>query len=423
MQDDHQEYPEDYGAFIARMRPGIPEPEQAPGPDQAPEPERAPGPAHARNSGRDGPLAGLAYAAKDLIDVAGLPTTSGSPEFATWRGTPARNAWVIDTLAGAGAELVGKTHLHELAYGITGINAHYGTPRNPAAPGRIPGGSSSGSAVAVAGGLVDFALGTDTGGSIRAPASFCGLFGFRPTHGHIPTAGVAPLAPSFDTVGVFTRDAELLGRATRALLRPPAAPAAARLERAIVGVDGLELVAPAAQEAALRVVEELARVGLDTAELATGLLVPARDTQRVLQGAEAWAMHREWLESAAPRLGRDVAGLLEDASRLTPTEVGRASADRPGITLELERLLGADGLLLLPAALGPAPALRDLADPDQAFRLRMDLLSLMNLGSLTGLPSVTLPAATPGELPVGVQLIGPRGSDLALLELAERLRL
>ncbi len=157
----------------------------------------------------DGPLAGLTFAVKDFFDAAGLPTGAGSPECLATHEVPAASAPVVDRLLDAGARLVGRTMTDELAWSLNGENFHYGTPVNPSAPGRIPGGSSSGSAVAVAGGLVDFSVGSDTGGSVRLPASYCGIIGMRPTHGRIPIEGAVPLAPSYDTVGWFARDAAL----------------------------------------------------------------------------------------------------------------------------------------------------------------------------------------------------------------------
>ncbi len=163
--------------------------------------------------GRDptgrGPLSGLTFAVKDFIDVAGCRTGGGNPDWLAGHPVAARSAAVVETLLGAGARLVGKTNMDELAFSLEGANAHYGTPVNPVCPDRLPGGSSSGSAVAVAAGLVDFALGTDTGGSVRVPASFTGIFGFRPTHGRVSTVGVAPFSPSYDTIGWLARDAAL----------------------------------------------------------------------------------------------------------------------------------------------------------------------------------------------------------------------
>lgn len=368
-----------------------------------------------------GPLTGLRYVVKDLFDVAGLPTGAGNPDFGTWRGPAREDAWAIERLRGQGAELVAKAQLHELAYGITGVNPHFGTPTNPRAPGRLPGGSSSGSAVAVAGGLVPFALGTDTGGSVREPASFCGIYGFRPTIGYVPSDGVVALAPSFDTVGVLAASAVLLRRVGEALLQPVTPPIPRAFEQVTLASDALDRSSEEGRKAVETAARGLRALGLRTREERLGLLDDARETQRVLQGAEAWAVHESWITSARPRLGADVAALLERASHLGAAELGRASASRLAISLRVERMLGEDGLLVMPAAPGPAPALREVEMGESALEIRKNLLGLTNLASLVGLPVVVIPAAPEGELPVGVQLVGPKGSDADLLELATRL--
>jgi amidase len=367
-----------------------------------------------------GPLSGLTYAVKDLLDVAGVPTTAGNPDFSRWRGMPSEDAWTVKTLNAAGARLAGKTHLHELAFGLTGVNPHYGTPVNPVAPDRIPGGSSSGSAVAVAGNFVDFALGTDTGGSVRLPASFCGIYGYRPSHGLIPAEGVVPLAPSFDTVGVFARSAGLLEQVARVLLGgEPTVPLGRKFRGILLAADSLQLVSGEA-EAALRrtakLVGELLELPIQHLEL--GVLAEAREAQKVLQGAEAWSVHEDWIRAEEPELGPDVRRLLEAGAELPVGKTGRASAARASIFRKLERLLADDTLLLMPAAMGPAPTLASLAEPAAALEFRSGTLAVMNLASITGLPVVVVPGSRPEELPIGVQLIGPRGSDGRLLELA-----
>ena len=168
--------------------------------------------------GPGGPLSGLTFAAKDLFDVAGHPTGGGNPDWARSNPIPARHAWAVQRLLDAGASLIGKTITDEVSLGIAGENAFYGTPINVRAPGRVPGGSSSGSAAAVAAGLCDTALGTDTGGSVRVPASFCGLYGIRPTHGRIDFSGVMAQAPSSDTIGWFARDAATFAEVSSAML-------------------------------------------------------------------------------------------------------------------------------------------------------------------------------------------------------------
>src|SRR5271170_1472219 len=182
-----------------------------------------------------GPLSGLTFAAKDLFDVAGHPTGGGNPDWARSNPVPAWHAWAVQRLLDAGATLIGKTITDEVSLGIVGENAFYGTPVNPRAPGRVPGGSSSGSAAAVAAGICDTALGTDTGGSVRVPASFCGLYGIRPTHGRLDVTGMLPQAPTSDTTGWFARDAATFSRVSAALLGeaiPTALPT-----RLIVAVD------------------------------------------------------------------------------------------------------------------------------------------------------------------------------------------
>src|SRR5215469_4545990 len=169
----------------------------------------------------DGPLSGLTFAAKDLFDVAGVVTGAGNHDWARTNPIPQRHAWAVQTLLDAGASLIGKTITDEVSLGILGENAFDGTPLNTAAPDRVPGGSSSGSAAAVAGGLCDTALGTDTGGSVRVPASFCGLFGIRPTHGRLNLAGMAAQAPASDTTGWFARDADTFARVSSVMLGEP----------------------------------------------------------------------------------------------------------------------------------------------------------------------------------------------------------
>src|SRR5262252_9380020 len=201
-----------------------------------------PGP-RVRIEGRPGgPLSGLAFAAKDLFDVAGVPTGGGNHDWPTGRPLPTPHAWAVQTLLDAGASLIGKTITDEVSLGIRGENPFYGTPRNSKAPDRVPGGSSSGSAAAVAAGICDTALGTDTGGSVRVPASFCGLYGIRPTHGRIPVAGMMPQAPSSDTTGWFARDAATFAKVASVMLGEPIP--SALPNRLIIAVDAFAFADP-----------------------------------------------------------------------------------------------------------------------------------------------------------------------------------
>src|ERR1700729_2903467 len=177
-----------------------------------------PGPRLTIEGAAHGPLRGFTFAAKDLFDVAGYPTGGGNHDWARTHPVPTRHAWAVQTLLDAGATLIGKTITDEVSLGILGENAFDGTPLNTRAPDRVPGGSSSGSAAAVAAGLCDTALGTDTGGSVRVPASFCGLYGIRPTHGRLDVTGMMRQAPTSDTTGWFARDAETFARVSAVIL-------------------------------------------------------------------------------------------------------------------------------------------------------------------------------------------------------------
>src|SRR5262245_50777672 len=258
-----------------------------------------------------GPLAGLTFAAKDLFDVAGYPTGAGNPDWARAHPVPTRHAWAVQTLLDAGATLVGKTITDEVSLGILGENPFHGTPANPRAPGHVPGGSSSGSAAAVAAGLCDLALGTDTGGSVRVPASFCGLHGIRPTHGRLPLDGMLPQAPSSDTTGWFARDAETFARVSSVMLGEPIPTALPAY--LIVAVDAFGFADPEVAAALRPMVDRLAAlIGNVRDELMApqGLSVWSR-AQRTLQPVEAWQTFRSWVERDNPRMAFNVArGLI-----------------------------------------------------------------------------------------------------------------
>src|SRR6476646_1042903 len=202
-----------------------------------------------------GPLSGLTFAAKDLFDVAGVPTGGGNHDWPTGRPIPTKHSWAVQTLLDAGATLIGKTITDEVSLGILGENAFDGTPKNVRAPGRVPGGSSSGSAAAVAAGICDTALGTDTGGSVRVPASFCGLYGIRPTHGRLPVTGMLPQAPTSDTTGWFARDAGTFAKVASVMLGEPLP--SALPDRLIVAVDAFAFADPEVGAALQPILERL----------------------------------------------------------------------------------------------------------------------------------------------------------------------
>jgi amidase len=366
-----------------------------------------------------GPLAGLTFAAKDLFDVAGHPTGGGNPDWARHYPVPTRHAWAVQRLLDAGATLIGKTITDEVSLGIIGENPFDGTPLNPKAPDRVPGGSSSGSASAVAQGLCDTALGTDTGGSVRVPASFCGLHGIRPTHGRLDLTGMMPQAPSSDTTGWFARDAETFARVSEVLLDEPVP--AALPTRLIVATDAFgfaEDETAAALEPLVRRLAALVREVREETMAPPGLATWAR-AQGTLQPSEAWATFKEWIDRHNPRLQWTVARSLVLASAIPESERQWAALVRIEARARLAALLPRGTILCMPTTPFPAPP-RGL--PVTALTsLRARILCLAAHGGLAGHPQVSLPGATVAGLPVGLSLVGARGSDAALVAVARAL--
>ncbi|MBM3226221.1 MAG: glutamyl-tRNA amidotransferase, partial [Candidatus Tectomicrobia bacterium] len=300
-----------------------------------------------------------------------------------------------------------------------GENPHDGTPINPRAPGRVPGGSSSGSAAAVAGGLVDFALGSDTGGSVRVPASFCGLYGLRPTHGRMPLDGLLMQAPSYDTIGWFARDATLFARVGAVLLQSQVVPA--RPARLVIAEDTFELADAAVAQALRPWVERLAAcIGSSTTvRLAPEGLAAWSEQQQVLQGCEAWDTARDWIDQVNPRFSFEVTERYLQARAFTAADIAAAQARRDAIRQRLDTLLADGAVLCLPTT--PFPALRrgERLSLRREPRARISMLTC--LGGTTGRPQITLPLAEVDGLPVGLSLLGARGADEVLLALAREL--
>jgi amidase len=361
-----------------------------------------------------GALDGLRFAVKDLIDVEGVVTSGGNPDWAASQQPARADAPAVRALRAAGASLVGKTVTDELAFSLEGENHHHGTPRNPRAPGRLPGGSSSGSAVAVAAGLADVALGTDTGGSVRVPASFCGVFGFRPTHGRVPLDGVVPFAPSFDTVGWFAATGEVLQRAGRVLLGSTG-PAASPLR--LVRLD--DALAAADPGSRTRLVPLARALGaLDGFDVFEGDRASWLRAYQVLQGAEIRETLGGWIAERRPRFGPSIAPRFHGLAGISAAEVDTWRAWRAAQVHRLHALFPADRptAWVLPSA--PGAALRRTASPDDRGRFYDVALALGAIAGHAGLPQVSLPLATSDGLPIGLSVIGPPGSDEALLALA-----
>lgn len=358
-----------------------------------------------------GPLDGVTVAVKDLFDVEGHRVGAGVPAFRAEQPLAERNAAAVQALVDAGASVAGIAHSDQFAYSLSGINSHYGTPTNPAAPDRIPGGSSSGPAAAVARGHADLGLGTDTAGSIRVPASYQGLWGLRTTHGAASLTGTVPLAPSFDAIGWLARDAETLLSAARAAL-PGAGPTApARL----VQIPEISALASTPVRAAF---DEVAGA-LGAQSIAPRFPLEEWFTAfRTLQAWEAWQAHGSWIAAHPGQLGADVAPRFEAAAAVTAAEADSARAVVEAARAEIRTAL-AGSTLILPSTANPPirlNAVQEAIDADRAHTLRLTFLA-----SLAGLPALSAPLLDVDGLPVGVCFVGPAGSDVSLVETARDL--
>jgi amidase len=367
-----------------------------------------------------GPLAGLTFAAKDLFDVAGYPTSGGSPHVLAMSGNKGRTAPTVQVLLDAGAALVGKTITDELAFSLNGKNAHFGTPVNGASPERITGGSSSGSAAAVSNGLCDFALGTDTGGSVRAPASHCGLFGLRPTHGRVSLDDCLALAPSLDTGGFFARDGDAFARVGDVLLGPDPAPLPDR-PRLLLAADALAMLDRDVRGALAFVIQQIegALGPAKVIEVTEGGFESLYWAFRYIQGREAWETHGSMIERFQPPLGPGVAERFAFGKAVTDAQVAQSQDTRRRFRERLGRILGSDGLLILPTMPDVAPLLSESEESLNDYRNKA--LNLLCLAGLAGVPQVSIPLATRLDAPLGLSLIAPAGTDLGLVRWAARL--
>ncbi len=363
-----------------------------------------------------GPLTGETLAVKDIFDVAGMITGCGNPQKESESLSAVKTAPAVQKLFDAGARFVGKTQTDELAFSMMGQNAHYPHPVNPRAPDRVSGGSSSGSASAVAGGLATIAVGTDTGGSIRAPASFCGLVGLRSTHGRISLEGTMPLAHSLDTFGWFARDIALYEKVGSVLLGPD--DEEFKLDRPHF-IPLLEhLLLGEAEDAAYRKMYSTVCAHLGQARSARQPTASMDDLYlclRQIQGFEAWAAHGAWISQKERNLGPAVKERFEYGSTIDFETYQAQTKRRDLFRSELSDLLKDDGVMVMPTVPGAAPLVTTSFDDSQAYRERC--VRLFCLSGLSGFPQITLPLGEVHGAPFGISLLGPRGSDLALIRL------
>jgi amidase len=367
-----------------------------------------------------GPLSGLSFAVKDLFDVAGYPTSGGQPFLLAMSGIKSNTAPTVQKLLASGARFVGKTITDELAFSMNGQNAHFGSPINGGAPDRISGGSSSGSAGAVSNRLCDFALGTDTGGSVRAPASHCGLVGLRPTHGRVSLHGALDLAPSFDTCGWFTRDVPTFARVANILLGQDEKPLPKTI-RLMSPTQVWGLLSPKASKAFAPARAQI--------ESALGAASPVRVVLesleamywhfRYLQGRESWQVDGPLITKFHPPLGPGVAQRFDWSSKVTDAQVSSATAFREKFKAKLLDILGEDGVLVMPTMPDIAPLISD--DDASMDKYRNQAIQMLCIAGLSGCPQLSLPLATRLNAPLGISLLGPPGSDRSLVRLAEKI--
>lgn len=361
-------------------------------------------------AGSPGPLSGQTLAVKDLYAVAGQRVGAGNPAWLAAAPVETRSATAVQSLLDAGADVLGIAQTDEFAYSLAGTNAHWGTPPNPQAAYRVPGGSSSGSATAVSLGHATIGLGTDTGGSIRVPSAYQGLFGIRTTHGLLPRSGLLALAPSFDTIGWLTRDADLLQAVGQVLL--PTDESAARGGRTAVVVPTLQALADPDVAAAVHDVAagwdgDVREAGWDLSDL------PAwRQAFSTWQAWEAWQERGPWLRERLPTLGADVRARFEAARAVSVEQAYAARSLLDSARQQILDLLG-DDVLLMPSASSAAPPL----DGDLGAA-RESTLRLTCLAGIAGLPAVSVPRRTSTGLPCGVCLVAAPGRDRDLLRLA-----
>jgi amidase len=374
-----------------------------------------PGARTQRAGAANGPLAGLTFAVKDLYDTAGDVTGYGNPDWARTHPPATGDAAVVTALLEAGARLVGKTKTVELAYGLTGENVWYGTPMNPVAPDRFPGGSSCGSAAAVAAGLADIAMGSDTGGSVRIPASYCGIFGIRPSWGAVSLTGACPLGPAYDTAGWFTRSAELLCRVGDVLLAPGGGGAAGPLLKVQEAWVNADLATATALTPALEAAERVLGTALPL-RIAPEGLETFYESFRCAQAVEAWTSLGPWIEATNPTFGPGVKERFAAAKAMDPAKAAAGRAFRRVAQARLHGLLAGGAVLVYPTSPAPAPLLSASLAEQNAVREKT--MGVTAIAGLCGFPEVTIPAGRVAGAPVGLSLTGAPGSDRALLSLA-----
>lgn len=413
----------DFGAFVERLQLLPPPP---------PPPPKAP---H--------PLNGLTFAVSDVFDIDGFVTGFGNPDWSRTHGVATGTSPIVSTLVEGGATCTGKTVVDDMAFSISGENKHYDTPTNPVAPARVPGGSCSGAAVAVAANLVDFSLGIDTVGGVRIPAGYCGLLGFRPSHGSVSHVGIVPVSPSLDTVGWFARDIHILRRVAQLLLQvPPPYERNPRNPRSIIVADDCFHASNFAADRITQIViksterlygrQTIRHEKLDhylssnvpslkafhtnkfSGEVKNSLLWALGNVMQTLKRHEFKQHHGEWIKNVKPSLDPAVSTQVREGFDVTAKDVEICQSVRNEMRAAMDLLLKDGGILVIPTTADPAPKLgsRELFSEDYQIRTH----ALTSLASMSGCCQVVVPLGIHEKCPVSVSFVASHGSDRFLLE-------
>ena len=361
---------------------------------------------------KNGVLNNLSFVLKDMCKIKGLKSSCGNPDFYVKCSIAKDHAPFLNELLNNGAVLKGITICDEFFYSLIGENGHYGTPNNLNAPGCVPGGSSSGSAAALTENLYDFSIGSDTGGSVRIPASFCGLMGIRPTHDRINTNGVYPMAPSFDTIGWFAKKIEVFQKIGDVLLNNNET-SKANFKKYVIAEDLLEIAENEVQNEFKKFIE-LKLPGISKVRLSTNTKSEIADNFRILQGNEVKENVLPWITKNKPIISPEINARIEMASKITNDEVKLAKTFRNKLVKEVENSLPEGVIAIFPTAPFSAPVCGQ--DDASLGSYRKKLMEMTSIAGMTYRPQISLPCLKNKNRPVGISLLGWKYSDEILLK-------
>jgi len=361
---------------------------------------------------KNGLLSNLNFVVKDMCKIKGHKTSCGNPDFYQKCQLAYDYAPFLKNILNAGATLKGITICDEFFYSLIGENAHYGTPTNLNAPGFVPGGSSSGSAAALTTDLYDFSIGSDTGGSVRVPASFCGLFGIRPTHNRIKTDDVYPMAPSFDTIGWFSKDIKIFNKIGQILLNFNDK-TDIKFKEFVIPKDLLELVNPEISNLFYKYINNHFPE-IKTVRLSKHSKDIIADNFRILQGGEIKKCVIPWILKYKPKISPEINNRIEMAMKITTDEINKAQKFRENLKLEIDETLPKGIIALFPTTPFSSPKC-GLSD-EQLASHRKKLMEFTSIAGMTSRPQISMPKFKDNTGPIGISLLGWQYSDEVLLE-------